>query len=142
MLFILGIENFNTNLALNCTPSPRDIPLVFGGAIFGSDTGPDSPDAFKSYDRLVGSSVPFILAMWSNTTTKAALGKDGDEPWAETRIGCAKPPTVKAGSRVLPSDTASSATPSKSSGKTLAVAQTVKWGFATLLVLTAGYMLF
>lgn len=63
--------------------------------------GSDTPTNFTNYDRVVSSSIPFIVALWSNSTTIAATGGMAvSEPWADARIGCVRPGNVKAGSRV------------------------------------------
>lgn len=95
-------QRFSTALSLNpisaqnCTPSLPTTPEPLGGTNYLAD----SPTSFTAYDNLLSATSPFIIALWSNSTTMTALGfEDGGDPWADTRIGCVGLDTVNEGSR-------------------------------------------
>jgi hypothetical protein len=90
--------DLNPRSALNCTPPKLTIPRGLAGTSYVSD----GVTNFKGYDNAVSSWTPFIVTLWSNSTTKWAMGLQDEserDPFAEARAGCVKPNRIGTGSR-------------------------------------------
>lgn len=73
------------------------MPINIGGPGYSPNA-----TAFAVYDAMLARSIPFVLAFWSNSTTITANGGQAPAtPWADSRVGCIRPDTVRAGSRAL-----------------------------------------
>ena len=77
------------------------------------------------YDQLVNQTVPVILSLFSNTTVWGE-----NKPFADTRIVCARPSNIAAGSHVPSSK-------DKSAGPALDVKAAVGFGLAVNVLLAA-----
>lgn len=87
---------FEPQLGIKLYTVEATIPRALAGPSYAAETTKD----FATYDGILSRSVPFIIVMWSNSTTITAMGgKAPAEPWADMRIGCVRPGTVRAGSR-------------------------------------------
>ncbi|ERF72022.1 hypothetical protein EPUS_08416 [Endocarpon pusillum Z07020] len=95
--FSIAPSSLNPDSALNCTPSRPSVPINLGGPGYApNDT------AFAVYDAMLARSIPFVLAFWSNSTTITANGGPAPAtPWADSRVGCVRPDTMRVGSRAL-----------------------------------------
>jgi hypothetical protein len=117
--------DLNPRSALNCTPSKATIPRGLAGTSYVSD----SVTNFEGYDNTVSSWTPFIVTLWSNSTTKWAIGLQDEserDPFAEARVGCVKPSRIGIGSRDPPTAFGVRVSP---------WGQAVRWGVALLTVL-------
>jgi hypothetical protein len=117
--------DLNPRSALNCTPPKLTIPRGLAGTSYVSD----GVTNFKGYDNAVSSWTPFIVTLWSNSTTKWAMGLQDEserDPFAEARAGCVKPNRIGTGSR----------DPATAFGVRVSPwGQAVTWGVALLTVL-------
>lgn len=108
-----------------CAPSSEKIPLPFLTA--GLDYGLDRNQAanYTIYDKLVNQTVPVIMMLFSNTTVWGE-----NEPFADTRIVCARPSNIAPGSHVpSPKD--------KSAGAALDVKAALGFGVVVNVLLAA-----
>ncbi|KAI9678230.1 MAG: hypothetical protein M1817_006175 [Caeruleum heppii] len=95
----LGAKDFSTRTCPNTTNPLPTVPIP----LLGTGYGPDKPDSFAAYDSRIRRSIPFVIALWGNSTTLEALDMDEskrNQEFGEARVGCVRPSVIREGSRV------------------------------------------
>ncbi|KAI9709407.1 MAG: hypothetical protein M1812_007684 [Candelaria pacifica] len=79
--------DFNDKSIRECTSANRTSNLVQVLSTDAAATG-DNPNA--TYDKLMRSTTPFVMAFWSNSTLRG-----GEELWGDARVDCVGPSSSK-----------------------------------------------